>query len=189
MLELVAVSVERLPLIFWTSPLDVDAIGIAGDDAARALHDVDSTVGPRVVAVVREVDRLAFRRANERHVDVAQNELFAPTRIVVWKVLRRVQPQAARVAAHGNEIIEPIAVIDVETLRDGSEPVCRIQVAVAPHRVGAAPEAFALGAELDPTKVVQISALGVQHLAEQAATNQIEDEHLPAVVAAVLHHD
>ena len=64
-----------------------------------------------------------------------------------------------------------------------------VQVAVAPHRVREPPAALVIGAaQLQLAQVVQVPALRVQQLAEDALPHHVEDHHLFTVVAAVLHH-
>ncbi len=187
MFELLEILVELLPLVVGAAALDVDALGPALEEALRPLHDVDAAVWPRQVGVVDEVDRFAQRRANERRVHVAQRVRLPAARIVrLERFLIKLEP--ARRAAHGDEILQAIAAIDVHALRDRTESVRGIEIAVAPHRVRAAPQAFAVRRELHAAQVVQIAALAVQNLSEQPAPDEIETEHLRPVVAAILHH-
>src|SRR5207244_9049111 len=62
-----------------------------------------------------------------------------------------------------------------------------VQVAIAAHGVRATPEPFAFGAELDRPQIVQVAAFGMKHLAENAAADQIQDQHLAAVVRSEEH--
>ena len=66
--------------------------------------------------------------------------------------------------------------------------MCGIQIPVALHGVRAPPEAFTLVAELDLAKIVQVSTLGMNDLAEHALADHIEDHHLGLAVVAILHH-
>ena len=101
-------------------------------------------------------------------------------------VLPQLQP--ARAARHRDQVVEAVAAVDVQALRDGAEPVRRIQVAVALRGMGAAPQPLTVGGELHRAQVVVVAALGVEQLPEQALPHQVEHQHLAPIVAAVLHH-
>src|SRR5712692_254567 len=184
-LELLVVILERLPLLLLAPPLDVDAVGPALDEPARALQHADAAVGPRAVGVVGEEDRLAVDGTDQGRVDVAQLVALTAAWVIGREVLGSVELEPARVPAHRDDVVEAVAAVDVHALGDGSQAVGGVQVPVPVHRVGAAPEPLAVPPELDRAQVVQIAALPVEQLAEQAALGEDEGQHLAAVVAAV----
>lgn len=51
------------------------------------------------------------------------------------------------------------------------------------------PQRFAVAAELDLSKVMEIARLGMENLAQQTLLDQVQTEHLGLVVTAVFHHD
>jgi hypothetical protein len=98
---------------------------------------------------VRQVDRLSLDGPDQRHVDIAELVDFLPPGIVGGQVLLRVERETALRAAHRHQILELVAAVDVEALRDRPEPMRRVPVAVVLGRMRATPEPFALRRELD----------------------------------------
>ena len=71
MVELGAVGLRRIPLVRFAPPLDIDAIGVALKQTARALDDVDPAVGAWEVRVVADADGSPVGRLDQAHVHVA----------------------------------------------------------------------------------------------------------------------
>ncbi len=157
--ELVAVFARLFPSMTGAASLDVDAIGIAAEQAARALDHVDPAIGSRAVAVVPEVDGLAAGGANEADVHVAECESLFAFGIVGREMLASVELEASGVAAHRDDVVEPISTVDVHALGDRPQAVGGVEVAVSHNGVRPSPQSFALVAELEAPQVVQIAAL------------------------------
>ncbi len=136
-----------------------------------------------------QVDRAAPDRLDHRRVHVPLDVTLATLRVALRIVPLGPLVEPARRRAHRDQIVELVTAIDVHHVGDRPEPVGGIEVAVAHHGVRPPPQALVAILELDRAQIVQVAALGVQDLAEQALARHVEDHHLRTVVVAVLHHD
>ena len=79
---------------------------------------------------------------------------------------------------------------DVEVHADRTQPVGRVQIAVARQVVLEAPLVFVVGGvEHQGAQVVQVGTFGVGHRAEDTVLDHVEQPQFFAVVAAVFQHD
>ena len=87
----------------------------------------------------------------------------------------------------GHHELERVAAADVHVLRHRAEAVRGVQVTVHEAMVVAAPVAFAAEAPEDAAaKVVDVGALGVLEVAEEALAGEVQHEELFVAVAAIL---
>src|SRR5258705_54241 len=170
-------------------PLDIDAIGVALKQTARALDDVDPAVRAWEVRVVADADGSPVCRLDQADVHVTQDVLLLPLWGALGEMLAGVQLQSPGGGARRDQRGEAIAAIDVHAVGDRTQSVRRVEIAVAFHRMRAAPQPLTFAAELYRTQVVHVPALGVQDFAEHALADHVEDHHLHPAVVAVLHHD
>ena len=133
-------------------------------------------------------DRLGRHRPDQAGDHVAQRVPLARFGAVRSDVLPRPTVQPLRARGHRDQIAEPVSAVHVQALGYGPEAVRRVQVAVAPDRMLDPPAALVVVGELELAQIMQIAALRVQQLAEQALADHTENHHLGAVVADVLHH-
>src|SRR5690606_31658003 len=81
-------------------PFHIDPARPPFHDPSGALQYQAPAVGPRIVAVVAQVDGLAPPGLDERDIHVAQLELLAAARISLGKMLPRIALQPACRRAH-----------------------------------------------------------------------------------------
>src|SRR5437016_5109994 len=141
---------------------------------------------PRSAPAVRAGRR--GHRPDQAGDHVAQRVPLARFGAVRSDVLPRPTVQPLRARGHRDQIAEPVSAVHVQALGYGPEAVRRVQVAVAPDRMLDPPAALVVVGELELAQIMQIAALRVQQLAEQALADHTENHHLGAVVADVLHH-
>ena len=149
---------------------------------------MDAAVRPGKIGAVLDHDRPAANRFDHADVDVAEHVAFFPYRRVGRHMSSSPVLQAARRAAHRDQVVEAIAAIDIEAVGHGSEPVRGIEIAIELRRPCPPPQSLTPIGELDAAQVVEVAAFGVQELAERALLDHVEDHHLHTVVVAVLHH-
>src|SRR5512134_331054 len=187
-LELRPVRRQILPAVRLAATCHVDPLlRVLPHQAPGALQQDLAAVRARRVGVVHDEDRLAGRGADQRADHVAERVGLPRRRAVHAVALRRPQVEAPSAGRHRHQVVEPVAAIHVEPLRHRTQAVRRIQVAVAADGMAHPPVPLVEIGELELAQIVEVAALGVQQLAEQSLPHHVEDHHLGAVVAAVLH--
>src|SRR6202034_2141463 len=121
-------------------------------------------------------------------VHVAAEIALLPSRIAWLQVIFAVSVKSPLGRAHRSHVRKPVAALDAHVIRDRSEAVRGIQIAVAQSVLGAAPQPLAGVGEKFSAQVVDVSALAVQQLTKLASVNHAQDERLVVAVAAVLEN-
>ena len=104
------------------------------------------------------------------------------------EVVGSVNVHSSRFGAHGNQVIELVAAIDIHPLRDRSYLVGGIEIAVACDGVVASPLEYSFRIDLNVADVVLVSRFGVEHLTENSLANHVKDGEDVSEIATVLEH-
>ena len=82
--------------------------------------------------------------------------------------------EAALGRTHGDEVVEAVAAVDAHVVGDGSQAVGRIEIPVGRVCGDATPQSLAAVFEQQAPEIVQVGALAVQQVAEQAVANHVQ---------------
>ncbi len=178
------------PLMRAVHAFDREAIGEAGEGALGALNQVVPRVRARGCLIPLHHDRLALHGLDDRrvHVAAAAEIEFVPL-VVGGKVLLAVQRASSAGRREGREAAElVVSARDAHILRDRTEAVAGIEIAVAARVVIRAPRS---GAPIHffhlRAQVVNVCGFGMEEFAEQTATHHVQIQQLFAAVTHVLH--
>ena len=167
-----------------------DAERVVVEAAHGAGEQVDAAVGPGAGDVVLDHDRLAVDGPDDGggHVAALGVQLGLPAVLAELDV--RVEVHSDLGGRDAGEVVEAVAAVDVHRLHDRHEAVGWVGVAVVRGVPPEAPVALvsALGGVevVEAPEVVDVRALAVHELAEDAVAHEVEREHLDVAVAAVL---
>ena len=167
--------------------IDGQTGGVAEERGLGAAERVDTRVGARAHDVVLDHDGPAELRLDDRGVHVAADELLVLVLALVRLVLVAELGEVELGRGDRDDELERVAAADVQVLRHRAEAVRGIQVAVHEAMVVAAPVAFAAERPEDAAgEVMDVGALRVLEVAEEALAGEVQDEELFFAVAAVL---
>ena len=168
--------------------VDGQAVRVAGEGRQRPAEEVDARIGARAGVVVLDDDGAAELGLHDRRAHVAVDELLVARAVAVrFQAFAELGESELRGRDRDGEL-EGVAAADPHVLGDGAEPVGGVEVTLQERRVAAAPvaggvkEARAGLAAL----VVDVGALAMLEVAEEALALQVEHEELFLPVAAVL---
>ena len=187
------IGVRLLPLVHRRPPLatglslDVHARRIILERSLRALKPVMSSVRARIGDIVLQHHRLSLGRLEDGRVMITGHVSLTPLRIALvghCRVAPQVEP--ALRSADGDEVLVPVAAVDVEIPGHRAESVRGIQVCVRAGVPCASPESLVAILEQDLAQVVEVRRLRVQHIAEHPSVDHPVHEHLGFAVVAVL---
>ena len=166
--------------------VEEDPRRVVGERGERAREQIDPAVRARRDDVVLQHDGAALRGPDQAGVHVTAGVGLAALRVAGRQRAVAVLLQPERGRAHRDEPLEAVAAPDVHVERDRAQAMRRVQVAVPLEVLEAPPQALALVLEQQRAQVVDVGALGVRQLAEDACPHHVEHEHLAPAVAAVL---
>ena len=167
--------------------IDGKAGGVAEERGLGAAEGVDARVGARAHDVMLDHDGASELRLDDRGVHVTADELLVLVLALVRLVLVAELGEVELGRRDGDDELEGVAAADVHVLRHRAEAVRGVQVAVHEAVVVAAPVAFAAkGPEDAAREVMDVSALGMLEVAEEALAGKVQDEELFFAIAAVL---
>ena len=160
----------------------------------RSVESVDGIVPGiwhRTVVALPQLDRLAVHRRNRRGVEVVGLKRYLRDwRVGAELLAGELLPREA-LGTDGHEIVEPVAAVDVHRKRNGREGMDAVTHARMVDERGERRENLFAAQErlsLPVARLVQIAALTVHQLAEDARVRRVDERHRVLVVAAVGEH-
>ena len=155
-----------------------------------ATQHVDARIGSGRGHVVLEHHRFAFLGADDGGVHIAP-ETFAHIfliKIITGGFFLGHFAHLKIVRRNGHQVVKTVTPVDVQTLRDWSQAVRRVEVAVAQVFLEAPHVGIGGLVEVHLQEVVDVGTFGVDKFAKHAIADHIQGQLLKKVVTTVLQH-
>ena len=151
---------------------------------------MNPTVWPWRGHIVLDHDRFAFGGADNCCIDIS--EFVLPFGKITLRSV--VQDggigQAKLIGRDRNQILHPIAPVNIQDLGNRPQPMCRIGVAGMGCVVFQTPHVMITGRVIHTVapQIVVVCPFGVDHLSEQPLLSHVEGRHLEKVIATIFEH-